>query len=126
MKKILIQDRFSTDSHIDSLKNLLELEFKDKQIEFNLVFCLRGAKFPIIDYNLIISHPPIFDNCCVPLIEQAVRKNVPVVFRYHTKYPHGNEIEAIAQNLGMDINYSSSGNWREVYGNIIKKFIEKD
>ena len=126
MKKVLIQDRFSTQEHVNSITDLLNDDFKDKQIELDIVFCLRQAKFPIQNYNLIISHPHVFDNCCVPLIEQAVRENVPVVFTYHTKYPYGDEIKAIAQNLGVNMDYNN-GNWREIYADIIKKVLyEKD
>lgn len=122
MKKVLIQDRFSTESHIDSFKHLLERDFKDKEIELDIVFCLREAKYSVKDYHLIISPPYVFQNCCIPLVEKAIKNNVPVVFTYHSKYTHGDEIETIAQNLGINVKYNS-GMQREMCVDLIRKVL---
>ena len=124
MKKVLIQGRFSNESHIDSIKYLLEDDFKDSNLELDFVFCLRQAKFPITDYNLIISHPHVFDNCCVPLIEEANKKGISIVFIYNGKFPNGERIRAIAENLQIPLS-SKSMSQREMYEDLIRKILYK-
>src|SRR3989344_3395807 len=101
MKKVLIQDRFASIEHIESLKDLMTVRVNPELAEIDFAFCLGEFKDRILDYDLIISHPHTDDDCCVPLIENAHQNEIKVVLFYKTERPHGKEIEALAQNHNL-------------------------
>ena len=123
IKKVLIQDRFASLEHIYSLKDLLKDDINNDEIELDFVFCLNEFRDEITSYSLILSYPHVDGNCCLPIIEKALRDSIQIVFLYKSKFSHGEKIEAIAQNLDLDIVYSMSGSSREVYFNTIKKYL---
>ena len=127
MKKVLIQDRFASLEHVKKLRDLLDDRIDPKLVQTDFAFCLEEFKGDILNYNLILSHPHTDehtdDGCCVPLIKTAHRHGIQVVLLYKTKYPHGEEIEAVAQNDNLEIIFRDSGNQWEVYSNAIKKYL---
>lgn len=80
MKRVLIQDNFVSLEYISTLKDLLDLDINNNEIGLDFAFCLSEVKDKISSYNLVISHPHLEDDCCLPIVRKALEENIKVVF----------------------------------------------
>lgn len=122
MKRVLIQDNFASIEHTNSLRDLLKGDLNNNEIDIDFAFCLSQTVHSIPDYNLIISHPHLEGDCCLPMIRVALRNNVMVTLLYKTYLPHGKAIEAVAQSLNLDVLCGTTGK-RETYLGAIEKYL---
>jgi hypothetical protein len=118
MKKVLIQDRFASDEHINTLTDLLFWYIKDPDLRIEMVGCLKRAQNPVTDYDLIISHPHVLERCCVPLIEHATREKIPVVLTYKINNEQSKIIKAISENFKLKTE-KIEGYYKDVFSSII-------
>ncbi|SRR3989344_3126568 len=122
MKRVLLQDNFQSSEYINSLKDLLNEDISNPEIDLDFSFCLDRTTHNLLGYNLIISHPHLESDCCLPVIKKALQNNIKVVLLYKSKRPHGEAIRAIAKSLNLDILYRNGGP-REDYQRAIEKYL---
>ena len=124
MKRVLIQDNHESSAYLETLRDLLESRINDDGVELEFAYCLDEPEFrnKIDSYDLIVSHPHVLDDCCVPLIKIALQKGVQVVLFYKASFPHGKGIEALAKtfNLGM---VHRRGQFYESYFEAIERYL---
>jgi hypothetical protein len=106
MKKVLIQDKSSTLEALDSLRDLVQMDFDGDDLEIEVTDCLAEAKLDIIKYDLIISHPHIVapaNSCCLSRIERVRKKRIPIIFTYKVVTREAEELRAISKNLEIPL-----------------------
>src|SRR3972149_5558928 len=100
MKRILIQDKTLSLDTLDSIKDFVEGDFKEKTVEVDFASCLSEIRREPTDYNLIICHPHIRPrSCCIPYLVRANESNVPMVFTYKTITKGFEELEAMSDQF---------------------------
>ena len=100
MKLVLLQDRTASLESLDSVRDLLQNDLKENELEIEITNCLSNINHYVKDYVLIISHPhPIYEqDCCMSVLELASKDKIPVIITYIVKrHPHVDEIEAIGK-----------------------------
>ena len=65
MKKVLIQDKSLRRLALDSYRDLIKLELEPMKVDVDITNCLSKSKNNISEYNLIICHPHVFEECCM-------------------------------------------------------------
>ena len=124
MKRILLQDKSLSLSALDSFRELVKLELKPLTFEIDITHCLSKSPLPTDNYQLIITHPHTAEayKCCIPIINEATKKNIPVVLIYG-EASITDKIYAIAQDLNLETKLSEMGTRRKVYAACIRKYL---
>ena len=116
MKKILIQDKSANDAHLDTIRDLTRLRLNN-DFEIETTYCLSKTKFDITQYNLIISHPNVYGDCCIPYILKAKEKNIPIIFTYKMDEPE-QKLQFISDKFNIELRHRNLGS--RIYSDLIK------
>ncbi len=129
--RVLLQDKSSSLEALDSVRDLVKFELEPfidtDELTIDITRCLSHTDCPIDQYQLIISHPHTAeaDNCCVPHICALHEKKIPVILTYK-EYSNTDKINAIAQDLTLEIRLTAFGERRHVYAECIKAYLFPD
>ena len=105
--KVLVQDKTLSEMALDSLKDLIEWRLRN--IKIDTARCLSDVKSNITDYRMIICHPHVFGSCWMPYILKANERGVPIVFIYRVRTDETEVLEAMSDNLKIDLRRKSLG-----------------
>lgn len=122
MKRVIIQNRsFWTQSFQDTLKDLVQGDFEDRNLEAESTTCLSKTERDIAEYDLIIAHPHIIPNdCCLPYLKRARENRIPIVIVYSTVGSKREMLEAMSDDFDARSIAELGANYN-FYVNLIRK-----
>jgi hypothetical protein len=109
MKRILIQNKSQSISALDSLRDLVAWDIEESGLEIEATYCLSETEREITDYSLIICHPHIENQCCIPYVKKANEKKIPIILTYSTRTEETERLEAMSTQLKINLKQSEFG-----------------